>query len=125
MHLLLIEPHEGSRRGLAALLRLEGHEVISAASPALGLEEALRDRHDAIVTEVFTHESSAAELLDRLRQAEPQARIIATSGVFGCEEYFESAPNPAAEARARADHCVAKPVDLDRLLELISPPTAS
>ena len=123
MHLLVIDPYEPSRTGLAALLRLEGHQVSAVATLSAGFEEAQRDAHDAILTEVFTREAlPVGELLARLREADPGAQIIVTSGVIGCEALFELArqpTNPAAEALACADHCLSKPVDAESLFALI------
>lgn len=129
VRLLIIDPYEPSRSGLAALLAFEGHDVTAAATVAAGIEEARRDGYDAIVTEVINREElSASELLSQLREADPQARIIVASGVIGCEALFEMArqpQNPAAEARAGADHCVAKPVDTRSLFALIEHRAAS
>ena len=124
MDMLLIEPHRGSRNALAALLELEGHRVITAANPATGLVEARWHEFDYILTEVVTPGAlSAGDLIAGLRAADPEARIIVTSTVVDCDVLFELSPlleNPEAQARAAgADHCIAKPLDLDQLIELI------
>jgi PAS domain S-box-containing protein len=81
-HVLLVEDDAAARRALEALLRDEGHKVTSAATGAeaehLWAEAAASI--DVVVTDAVMPRMSGPELVQRLRRANPDVKVIFMSG---------------------------------------------
>jgi CheY-like chemotaxis protein len=105
--ILVVEDDLISRLALEDLLKSEGYEVLVAGKPSEAIRFAAeRDGAiDLLLSDVRLPEMNGAALADRLRAGRPDLRIVFMSGL-------PDAP-PGATAFVR------KPIDFDKLFELI------
>jgi CheY-like chemotaxis protein len=121
MRVLLIEPDEDCREIVRTLLAHHGHQVIEAADPAFGIELAIREEPDAILTELFIRTEDGWALLEFLRSNPGTARIpVVVVSAF-------TLPDDEARAvRCGARRFLAKPFCaadvLNAVVEIGSPP---
>lgn len=110
---LLVEDDGALRDAMALVLRARGLSVqeVADASAALGATESTA--FGAIVADLGLPDLSGTELLRRLRDRAPDARLVVLTGRSG-EELERSC------RRAGADVVLTKPVSADRLAELLT-----
>lgn len=111
---LVVEDNDDSRAVLGELLQDEGFMVTTAADGRAGLEAALRERPDVLLTDLGLPGMDGYELAARVHQRCPQMRLVALSG-YG-----------DADCRQRAvqvgfDQYLIKPVDARTLLDALCP----
>ena len=112
--ILLIEDNDDARRMMRQLLAMEGHEVFDAATGTLGLQLARTQRPDLAIVDIGLPEMTGYDIAQHLR-ADPATHavgLIALTG-YGQEEDRHSA------LAAGFDFHLVKPVDINRLLEII------
>jgi signal transduction histidine kinase/ActR/RegA family two-component response regulator len=113
--ILVVEDNREIAHALGELLSLHGCEIEIATTGEEGVARARADRPDAVLLDLDLPDISGFEVAERLR-AEPALDgllIVAVSG-FGHQQ---------ARERSRTsgiDHHLVKPVDLDRLIELVN-----
>jgi PAS domain S-box-containing protein len=112
--ILLIEDNRDAAETMQELLELHGYEVYVAFNGPEGLDAARRLRPSVVLCDLGLPDLSGHEIAEALRgdPATRDLRLIAVSGYA----------QPADTARSRAagfDHHLAKPVELDGLLQLI------
>jgi two-component system CheB/CheR fusion protein len=124
--ILLVEDDEDSAKVLARLLRRSGAAVQTADSVATGLQVALADPHDLVISDIGLPDGSGLDLMRQLiaaRRGEPHGGpngsgggepypAIALSG-FGMEEDIRQ-----SREAGFAEH-LTKPVNLDQLHDAI------
>lgn len=110
---LLVEDDEDLRGALALVLRARELKVREAADAAEALEAIADDTFDAVVTDLGLPDVSGPELLRRLRERAPSARLVVLTGHSG--ESLEEACRGAG-----ADVVLTKPVSTDRLAALLT-----
>ncbi len=112
---------------LAQILEAAGYDVRAVGSGADALVSYQHHRPDVVITDVIMPEMDGIEFIQRLRQLDPSAKIIAISGGSG-KGYFENLeavrrltpvailPKPFAKATLLSliERCVNDPVG-DRL----------
>jgi len=112
--ILLIEDNDDARRMMRQLLMMEGHEVSDAATGILGLQLIKTQRPDLAIVDIGLPEMTGYDIAQHLR-ADPATHamgLIALTG-YGQEEDRHSA------LAAGFDFHLVKPVDINRLLEVI------
>jgi signal transduction histidine kinase/CheY-like chemotaxis protein len=120
LRLLLVDDHRDSLEGLAEMLRLQGHDVLTAADGQAGIDIARREtaeRLDAIICDLGLPRIDGYEVARTLRR-DPSTEtllVIALSG-FGDDTAMERA------FEAGFDHHLTTPVDVDRLRDLLARP---
>ncbi len=79
--ILLVEDHPEVREALAQVLRAKGYEVLEAANvaDALAVAEATEAKLDLIVSDVVMPGASGIELLERIAEGRPDARVLLIS----------------------------------------------
>jgi two-component system OmpR family response regulator len=107
--ILLVEDDDDNRELLAELLRLEGHEVVTAADGEEALRIAGGRSFDALVADVGLPGMDGLALSRELRQRSPGLAVVAVSG------WGDDAGVSAARGR-EVDAVVVKPADPARLL---------
>lgn len=114
MRILLIDPDEDCREIVRTLLAHHGHQVIDAADPALGIELAIREEPDAILTELFIRTEDGWALLEFLRSNARLARIpVVVISAF-------TLPDDETRAvRCGARRFLAKPVSAADVLDAV------
>jgi CheY-like chemotaxis protein len=112
---LIVDDNTDAARGMARLLTLLGHDVMTAADGPSGIEAARDFRPDIVLLDIGLPGMSGYEVATRLRQEEhgKAARIIAVSG-YGQEE------DRRRSREAGFDHHLVKPVDHDALVTLLA-----
>jgi signal transduction histidine kinase/CheY-like chemotaxis protein len=113
--ILVVDDNRDSASSLAVLLRLSGHEVVTAHDGAAALEKAEHFRPQLALLDIGLPGMDGYELARRLRQLPGlrQVRLAALTG-YGSEE---------DRRRSRAagfDHHLVKPVEREALLVLLA-----
>ncbi|MBD3222714.1 response regulator [bacterium] len=110
--ILLVDDQEAIRRFLETTLERRGYQVRSAATGREGLALATDARPDLVLLDVRLPDGDGLDVLEELRTLHPDLRVIILTS-YGRGEM-------AARARERgAVDFVTKPVDLERLLDLV------
>src|SRR5579875_342737 len=113
LRVIVIEDNEDNRESIAELLRLAGHDVVTASDGAKGFELALDVQPEAAIVDIALPTWNGYEVSRRLREKLVGAvRIIALSG-FGRQE------DKAKAKAAGFDAFLVKPVDPVYLLEAL------
>ena len=114
---LIVEDHSDTRTTLERLLARRGHKVTVASTGNAALDAAAASRFDLVISDLGLPDMTGNELMTQLRDRHSLPGI-AVSG-YGME---------ADVARSRAAgfvHHLTKPIEIDRLIELIDKIVAS
>jgi len=111
---LVVDDQELVRRSLGRLLRAAGHEVTfgSDGRDALGAYASESGRPDVVLMDLDMPHLAGAETLEKLREIDPDARVVLISG------YYDE-PRKRHLMSLGAVDFLAKPVDAHRLRESI------
>jgi PAS domain S-box-containing protein len=111
LRILLVEDHKDTRASIQKLLQHARHDVMPAASAREALESAAANRFDLVISDLGLPDQSGHQLMRQLRQ---QFGLpgIALSG-YGMED------DVAQSREAGFAHHLTKPINIDRLKELL------
>lgn len=109
---LLVDDEEDFVEVLSERLEARGLKVETASEGAAALERARARSFDAIILDLRMPGMSGLETLKRLREANPELQIIFLTGRATVKDGIEAMKTGAFEF-------LEKPVDLNKLLELI------
>jgi signal transduction histidine kinase/CheY-like chemotaxis protein len=112
---LVVEDNADALSAMRSLMALDGHSVATAADGEQGLAVLLRERPDAAIVDIGLPGLSGYELAQRSRRAGYAGKLFAVSG-------YGSAQTVAAARRHGFDDHLAKPIDPERLRELLAQP---
>jgi PAS domain S-box-containing protein len=112
---LVVDDNEDSAESMAVLLRLQGHEVRLAYDGLAALEEAQSFRPELIFLDLDLPKMDGYEVARRLHPAMKGVTLVAMTG-YGQEE------DRQRTLEAGFDLHLVKPLDFDRLEELLSLP---
>ncbi len=115
--ILVVDDNRDAAESLGLLLQLQGHAVTLAHDAATALQAAGREHPDVMILDIGLPDLDGYALARQLR-ARPDtagARLIALTG-YGRDVDHESSH------AAGFDHHLVKPLDIDRLLELLDKP---
>lgn len=73
---LVVDDSGMARRMLRATLEQQGHQVVEAASGAAALESYFLENPDLVFLDLTMAEMHGLDVLGRLREMDPQARVI-------------------------------------------------
>jgi len=73
---LVVDDEEHTRLGYAEVLRIDGYDVDVAQNGAEGLKRAGRKEYQVIVTDLRMPEMDGMTFIDKLRNFDPEARVI-------------------------------------------------
>jgi CheY-like chemotaxis protein len=111
--IVVVEDHVDSAELLAELLRIHGHDVVVAHDASSGLR-LIQDTHpDVALLDIELPGMDGYQLAARLRSSQNPPMLVALTG------YGQDADRRRALA-AGFDHHMVKPVDVTRLLVLMS-----
>ncbi len=114
-HILIIDDDELIRITLHNILERAGYETILATNGQDGLTKFKARPADLIILDMILPEKGGIEVFTEFRQAQPDVKIIAISGgVWG-----KAIDNLQTLKDLGADHCLAKPIGRDELLEVV------
>ncbi len=107
--ILVVDDEEGIRRILRQVLEYEGHVVHTAGGAGEAFTEYAEFHPELTFLDVKMARMDGLEVLDRLRQQDPQAVVVMISGHGSIETAVEA-------TRRGAYDFLEKPLDTDRLL---------
>jgi CheY-like chemotaxis protein len=111
LRLLVVDDNRDTVESLAMLMRLYGHDVMTAESGAAALDAALTQDHDVILLDIGLPSIDGYEVARRIRAQTAKPVLIAMTG-YGQPE------DRARSREAGFDYHLTKPVDPDRLQDL-------
>ena len=111
--LCLIDDDAAGRVAIERVLTLEGHEVAGYADGRAGLEAALRDDFDCVLTDLRMPGLSGLELIDSLNAERPNLPVVLMTAHGTTEVAIE------ATRRGAYDYIV-KPFEMEELLALLA-----
>ncbi len=110
--ILIIDDEKNIREGLAMALEDEGYEILSAGDGKTGLDMALQEGVDLVITDLKMPELSGEEVLQQVITKRPGVPVIVLTG-HGTVE------NAVDAMRVGAYDFLTKPLDLERLFLLV------
>ena len=118
--LLVIDDDPQMRRSLAIALADAGHTVTTAADGRDGLQALGDGAVDIVITDIVMPEMEGLETIRELRSRRPDLKIVAMSGAWSDSiSYLKMAKAFGAH------YSLAKPFELQALLDLIDRASAS
>lgn len=110
--ILVIDDEKNIRTGLATALELDGYEVLMASNGSEGLDMALHNDVDLVITDLRMPGVSGEDVLRRVTSETPGVPVIVLTG-HGTVE------NAVDAMRSGAYDFLTKPLNLDRLSLLV------
>jgi len=110
---LVVDDSGYARRLLRQTLEAGGHAVIEAASGMAGLEAYAMQAPDVVLLDLTMEDVGGLEVLQRLREIDPNARVIVVSA-----DIQRATGKQVAEAGAF--RFLAKPADAEDVIEAVN-----
>lgn len=110
--ILLVEDDDAVRETLQTFLELEGYSVDAVATTSEALDLLAEQDYAAVVSDIYLDERSGLDLLKHLRSRSPDVPVILMTARGSIETVAEATEQGAFEY-------LAKPVDFDRLREVL------
>jgi DNA-binding NtrC family response regulator len=107
---LIVDDDEADRLGLAAALRMDGHEIVLASDGNEALELYLSRHVHVVVTDIVMPGRDGLSLISILREVDPRASIVAVSG---------RSPSKLEASKSFGAQVLSKPVDRKRLVAAV------
>ncbi len=114
VRILLVEDDGDLRDGLIECLRMEGAEVVGAATGNRGFDAFIRERPNIIVSDLWMPDGTGHQLVARIRRLPPE------QGGLTPAIAISAAPNEQSALLAGYQGFLAKPFDLSRLVQQIA-----
>lgn len=111
---LVIDDELGYRELYQYVLGPLGYQVESAENGQQGYEMAIKTSYDLILLDAHLPKMTGSEVLQRIKQARPDQRVIVFTSSSDPARQFEDQAKDAG-----AFDCLYKPVDLELLLGTI------
>jgi two-component system cell cycle response regulator DivK len=111
---LVVEDYSDSRLILGRLLEMSGYRALEAANGREAVEVAERECPDVVLMDLQMPVLDGFTATSIIRRIDSLCRVPIIAVSAQCTEDYV-----AAAKRVGCDHFVAKPVDFDRLLELV------
>jgi two-component system nitrogen regulation response regulator NtrX len=107
--ILVIDDEKAIRRSIKEILEFEKHQVEEAEDGQMGLNMALRNNYDLVLSDIKMPKLDGIDLLAKLNENNISSAIIIMSGHGTIETAVDAVKNGAYDY-------LAKPIDLNRLL---------
>ena len=112
--LLIIDDDDNLREGMVEVLELEGFECFEAATAKEGIEQALKEKPEAVICDIQLPDSSGFQIAQELRKKFKSIVLVMMTGRFlsseektqgislGADDYFIKPFNlPEVSARLK------------------------
>ncbi len=116
--LLVVEDDPAVRTTLVTFLELEGYAVDAVASTEEALERLELSAYPIVISDIYIDQRTGLDVLDAARRRDPRCAVILMTARGTMETVM-------AATRGGAFDYVAKPFDLDRMLETVQRAQAS
>lgn len=107
--ILIIDDEKAIRRSMREILEFEKHQVEEAEDGQMGLNMALKNNYDVILSDIKMPKLDGIELLNKLVESGSSSSVIMMSGHGTIETAVDAVKKGAYDY-------LAKPIDLNRLL---------
>lgn len=107
--ILIIDDEKAIRRSIREILEFEKYQVEEAEDGAQGLDLALKNKYDVILSDIKMPKLDGIELLQKLIESNCESALIIMSGHGNIETAVDAVKKGAYDY-------LAKPIDLNRLL---------
>lgn len=95
LHVLVVEDEAEAARAMADYLNEEGFSVTTASDGHEGLKAFQAQRPDIVITDIRMPGLSGTELIQAIREVDPDLPIIAVTGHMGETESIDPGPTSA------------------------------
>src|SRR6266446_449955 len=110
--LLIVEDDTGVRTTIVNFLELEGYAVDAVASSDEALERLRQNAYPIVISDIYIDGRTGLDVLDAARRKDPTCSVILMTARGTMETVM-------AATRGGAFDYIAKPFDLDRMLETV------
>jgi DNA-binding NtrC family response regulator len=110
--LLVVEDDPAVRTTVVTFLELEGYSVDAVASTGEALERLSETSYPIVISDIYIDDRTGLDVLDAARQKDPQCSVILMTARGTMETVM-------AATRGGAFDYVAKPFEIDRMLDTI------
>ncbi|MDQ6700735.1 MAG: sigma-54 dependent transcriptional regulator [Acidobacteriota bacterium] len=110
--ILVVEDDHGVRTTIVTFLEMEGYTVDAVASTRDALERLKQSAYPIVISDIYIDDRTGLDVLDAARQRDPRCAVILMTARGTMETVM-------AATRGGAFDYVAKPFDLDRVLETV------
>ena len=114
---LIIDDEEAIRSTMKMMFEYEGYDCVLAAGGEPGLKIAERERPDLIFLDIKMPQVDGLEVLKQLKAPDGSPPVVILSG--------HGSVRTAVEATKLGAHFLTKPLDLEKLRELLPPAAAA
>jgi DNA-binding NtrC family response regulator len=116
--LLIVEDDAGVRTTIVNFLELEGYAVDTASSTDEALERLKQNAYPIVISDIYIDAGTGLDVLEAARRKDPSCSVILMTARGTMETVM-------AATRGGAFDYIAKPFDLDRMLETVKRAEAS
>ncbi len=116
--LLLVEDDNSVRSTVSSFLELEGYDVDAVSSTREALARLQADAYPIVISDIYLDERTGLDVLHTARQRNPNCAVILMTGRGSMETVM-------AATRGGAFDYIAKPFELDRMLDTVKRAEAS
>ncbi|MBU0700382.1 response regulator [bacterium] len=110
--ILIVDDERDLAEILGAILKLEGHQIVSVSDGYQAIEEIKNTNYDLIMMDIRLPEMNGVETFIKIKKINPTVKVVMMTG-FAVEDLIEEALDQGAYA------CIHKPFDLKKVIELI------
>jgi EAL domain-containing protein (putative c-di-GMP-specific phosphodiesterase class I) len=115
---LLIEDEEILARGLTRLMKLEGYDVVHAATPGDAIEKVMAGSFDVVISDLHLPGASGVDVLNVVRAYDPDVPVVLLTGSPTMETAIEAVSLGVLEY-------LVKPASAEQLSRVLARATAS
>lgn len=112
LRLLVVEDDSAVRTTLVTFLELQGYEVDAVASSREALERLSRQSYPIVISDIYLDDRTGLDVLEEARRRDPSCAVILMTARGTLETVM-------AATRGGAFDYIAKPFELDRMLDAI------
>src|SRR6266849_5838349 len=110
--LLVVEDDPGVRTTIVTCLELEGYEVDAASSTKEAIERLAAASYPIVITDIYIDDRTGLDVLEAARRKDPGCSVILMTARGTMETVM-------AATKGGAFDYIAKPFELDRMLETV------
>jgi two-component system, NtrC family, response regulator HydG len=110
--LLVVEDDPGVRTTIVTCLEMEGYQVDAVSSTSEAMERLLEESYPIVITDIYIDDRTGLDVLDAARRKDPNCSVILMTARGTMETVM-------AATRGGAFDYIAKPFDLDRMVETV------
>src|ERR1044071_5542323 len=116
--LLIVEDDNGIRDNIATFLELEGYAVDAVSSTGEALQRISEQSYPIVISDIYIDQRTGLDVLEAARRKDPECSVILMTARGTMETVM-------AATRGGAFDYIAKPFELDRMIETVKRAEAS